>query len=309
MKKKTLRILAAVAVALAIPYVAFDLERTTLTETIRKDLPGRFVKLSDGVTHYSWQGPEKDPVVVLVHGFTTPLFVWDNTAPALAAAGLRVLRYDLYGRGLSDRPVVDYTEDLFHRQLTELLAALNVNGAVRLVGFSMGAAVAAIVAARAPGRVDKLVLIAPAGFPVNLPVTGRLVRLPVLGPYLMTALGDGSLIRGVRKALYDPRNAPTFTEKFKIQLTYKGYKRAIVSTLNHFDIHNQQAAYEAAGRHPRPVLVIWGKQDTVIPFGHSRLVKRAMPRAQLLALEAAGHVCHYESPAAVNPALVGFLKP
>ena len=55
--------------------------------------------------------------VVLVHGFSVPYYIWDSTTTALAAAGYRVVRYDEYGRGLSDRPNVDYTADLYDRQL------------------------------------------------------------------------------------------------------------------------------------------------------------------------------------------------
>ena len=300
--------LVVAAVALAIPYFAFDRETTTLTQTTRSGLSGSFVALTGGVTHYEWQGPESGPPVVLVHGFSTPMFIWDNTVPALTSAGFRVLRYDLFGRGFSDRPEVEYGEDLFDRQLIDLLAALEIKVPVKLVGLSMGGAIATIFAARHPDKVDRLVLIAPAGFPVTLPFTSKLVRLPVIGDYLMKAVGDRSLIKSARKALYAPEAAPGFLEEFEQQLAYKGYKRAIVSTLNHFDLHNQQAAFETAGRHSRPVLLIWGKQDAVIPFAHSARVKKAMPRAQLVAVQNAGHVCPYESPGVVNAVMVAFLQ-
>ncbi|MFH1985048.1 MAG: alpha/beta hydrolase [Pseudomonadota bacterium] len=311
MKKKTrIALIACVAgvIALAIPYFVFDRESSTLTETTRKGLPGDFVKLSDGVTHYEWQGPESGPVVVLVHGFSTPMYNWDKNGPALVAAGFRVLRYDLFGRGLSDRPAADYSEALFDRQLTELLEALKIPGPVRLVGLSMGGAIATIFAARHPEKVDKLVLVAPAGFPVTLPFTSKLVRLPVLGSYLMKAVGDRSLIKSVRSSLYAPEKFPEYIEKFQEQLIYKGYKRAIVSTLRHFDLNNQRAAFESAGRHPRPVLVFWGRQDAIIPFEHSEKVLKAMPRARLVPIDDAGHGCQYENAGIINPILVRFLS-
>ena len=154
-----------IILALVVPYFAFDRESTTLTETVRKRLPGQFVSLSDGYTHYQWDGPASGPVVVLVHGFSTPLFNWDRTAPALTDAGFRVLRYDLFGRGLSDRPKTDYNENLFDRQLSEIIQALKIEGPIRLVGLSMGGAIVTIFSARHPALVEKLVLIAPAGFP------------------------------------------------------------------------------------------------------------------------------------------------
>jgi pimeloyl-ACP methyl ester carboxylesterase len=51
--------------------------------------------LSNGVVHYELTGSEDAPVVVLVHGFSVPCYVWDPTFEALTEAGFRVLRYDL----------------------------------------------------------------------------------------------------------------------------------------------------------------------------------------------------------------------
>lgn len=306
-RRSVLTALAVFLVALAIPYVAFDREKSTLTQTARRDLGGSYVALTDGFTHYAWEGPADGPVVVLIHGFSTPMYNWDRTVPALAAAGFRVLRYDLFGRGFSDRPAVDYDRDLFDRQLVELTAALKIEGPVPLVGLSMGGAVAAIFAARHPERVNRLALIAPAGFPVEIPLTGKLVRLPVLGTYLMKVAGDRTLEKSVRRALYRPEREPDYIHRFGEQLAFKGYKRAIVSTLRHFDLNDQRAAFEAAGAHPRPVLLIWGRQDAIVPFAHSARVLAAMPRARLVALDEAGHCCQYEASERVNPALVSFL--
>ena len=79
------------------------------------------------MVHYELEGPADGQPVVLVHGFSVPYYIWDPTFPALAAAGLRVLRYDLFGRGYSDRPDLPYTMELFVRQLKDLLEALQVN--------------------------------------------------------------------------------------------------------------------------------------------------------------------------------------
>lgn len=57
-----------------------------------------FAKLSDGTVAYELTGPESGELVVLVHGVSGPMMVWDKTVPALNAAGFRTLRFDLYGR-------------------------------------------------------------------------------------------------------------------------------------------------------------------------------------------------------------------
>src|SRR5690348_16826332 len=83
-------------------------EKRTLDDAARRTAPGKFVRLSDGMTHYELSGPDSGTTVILVHGFSVPLYIWDSTAAALSSKGYRVLRYDEYGRGWSDRPNATY---------------------------------------------------------------------------------------------------------------------------------------------------------------------------------------------------------
>ncbi len=68
------------------------------------------------------------------------------------------------------------------------------------------------------------------------------------------------------------------------------------------------AAYERVGKCNFPVLLFWGREDKTIPFENHEKVKNAIPRVELQAIEAAGHVPHFERPEMVNPRLIGFLR-
>src|SRR4029453_11854357 len=99
---------------------------------------GEFVRVRDGYTHFEVGGPPDGPVVVLAAGISVPYYIWDPTFTALVEAGFRVLRYDYYGRGYSDRPDIAYTQDAYLRQLTELLDVLKLVEPVNLMGLSFG---------------------------------------------------------------------------------------------------------------------------------------------------------------------------
>ena len=92
--------------------------KTYHLKTISKnDLPelGQWVKLSEGNIYYRWYRPEatsKDETIVLVHGFSTPSFVWKGLLNRLMESGYNVLVYDHYGRGFSERPKIKYSKDL-----------------------------------------------------------------------------------------------------------------------------------------------------------------------------------------------------
>jgi len=109
-----------------------------LNELTRHEAGGSFIPLSDGVTHYELSNPHLKETVVLVHGFSVPYFIFDPTFEFLTNSGFRLLRYDLFGRGFSDRPEARYNIELFLRQLGDLLDELGLTLPVSLVGLSTG---------------------------------------------------------------------------------------------------------------------------------------------------------------------------
>jgi len=133
---KTGGILIVAAVAAACVYLVLscrwhNLEHEEITDSLRQAASGSFAHLSsDGFTHYEIAGLGSSRTVVLIHGFSVPYYLWDKTFDPLRRAGLCVLQYDLYGRGLSDRPHEHYNPDLYDRQLSSFsrVARSNAGG-------------------------------------------------------------------------------------------------------------------------------------------------------------------------------------
>ena len=127
-------------------------ETKELNDETRKNATGSFIQLADGITHYELGGNEPNEVVVLIHGFSVPYFIYDPTFKFLTESGFRVVRYDLFGRGFSDRPAARYDIDLFVNQLAGLLDALRVTRPVNLIGLSLGGIIASTFAIHQPDR-------------------------------------------------------------------------------------------------------------------------------------------------------------
>lgn len=267
-------------------------ESLILDSEARSSAPGEFIELPDGIVHYEMAGPSNGQTVVLVHGFSTPYYTWDATFDALIEAGFRVLRYDLYGRGYSDRPNTIYNADLYDRQLSDLLSALNVDMPVDLIGFSMGGAIIVIFADRHQARVRKLGLIDTAGFPPKRTLASKLVQAPMVGE-LLTCFD------------YRPAKHP---ERNRTQMRYKGFRRALLSTVRHGPQGDLAETYRRVGEQKRPVLLIWGREDQAIPFDTHKRVEETIPHLEFHAIDEAGHGPHGERPELVNPILIEFLR-
>lgn len=308
MKMKRILLLGAVVLIAFFATVLYRGDRGADIASVRHRAEGDFIALHDGIVHYEMEGPATAPTVVLVHGFATPYYVWDPTFEALRWAGFRVIRYDLYGRGHSDRPHTDYNLDLFDRQLTGLLAALDVRGQVHLVGLSMGGLVITTFADRHPKFVKSLTLIDTAGFAVPIPKAAHLVRLPVLGELAMLLVGENILMKTVPNNFVHPEKFEEFGNKYATQFLYHGFLRAILSTLRHMPLNDMGDTFRRVGKHGIPTLVFWGKEDKVTPYANAAQVLAAMPSAQLKTIDDAGHLCHLEKPEVVSPLLVSFLR-
>jgi pimeloyl-ACP methyl ester carboxylesterase len=301
-------VLAVIAVA-AWPFIVGDMETRTLDVTERARLSGErgfeFVQLSEGVTCFQWAGPPDAPVVVLVHGFTGPSAVWDHNFHAIAEAGYRVLRYDLFGRGYSDRPHLRYSADVFDHQLLEMLDAFHVETAA-IVGLSMGGAQTVHFVDRHPERVSAFALLAPAGFSVDIPPAYAVLGWPGVGEWVMRAFGDRKL-PGAMLRMGIPEGAP-YRMDFMTQMTYTGYKRALLSTYRNNPLLNLEPVYRRVGQTDIPAALIWGTADHVLPFEHTQRVKEAIPHIEVHAIEGGSHTACYEMPDQVNPILIEFLQ-
>ncbi|WP_031495972.1 alpha/beta fold hydrolase [Bryobacter aggregatus] len=288
-------------------YQSTNLETTELNQEERQKLkaPGLYLRTQSGVTHYEIAGPETAQTVVLVHGFSVPYYLWDGTFEALVQAGYRVLRYDLYGRGESDRPFADYNGALFVRQLAELLARLQISSKVDLIGASMGGPILADYAVQHPDRVNSLTLIGP-GYSHG----GRLpwqLRTPVIGEYLFATQITPNLPRAQLSDFVDPGKFPDWSERYKAQMRYRGFRRALLSTLRHYATADWVQSYTAVGKMKIPVFLIWGKADRDVPFRYRVELRKEMPQAEFLALEKSAHVPFLEEPEITRPAMIRFL--
>lgn len=296
--------IAFVAILLA-PYLLIREEPLRLDDAARA-AGSRFVSLPAGQTHYEVTGPDDGPTVVLVHGTTTPAFGWDRNVAALADAGLRVVRYDLYGRGLSDRVDADYGLGLYVAQLRGLVDQVAPRRSVDLVGFSLGGMIASEFAIRHPDRVRRVALIAPAGVGTDMPLLARLAAAPVLGEYLTRLVGTRHL-RPTRRDFAHPERYADFDAAYLETIRFEGSRRAVLETVRNVPFSGYEEGFRRLGALDKPVALIWGRQDAVVPFASSARVHELVRPSTLVAVDDAGHMVAYEQPGIVNAALVAFL--
>ena len=304
------RVLLVALIALVVVgtgfYVARNPEHKTLDTAARAGAAGKFIQLQDGITQYELAGADSARTVVLLSGATVPYYIWDSTAAALVANGFRVLRYNYFGRGLSDRPNLRYDLATYDRQLTELLDTLHVRGQVDVAGLSMGGPIAANFADRHPERVRTLVLVDPAfSMFARAPLP---MRIPGVGEYLMTTFASPGMAKGQFDDFLHPERHPDWATRYEPQMQYRGFLRSMLQTTRGDVLTRSPNSFTALAHGGIPILVLWGREDHTVPFPKSDSVRAAFPRAEFHAIDSAGHLPHIEQAALVDSILVRFLR-
>jgi len=287
-------------------YADANPEYLALDSTTRAGMSGQFVKLSDGFTHYELGGPADGRVVVLAAGFSVPYYIWDTTLSALTSAGFRVLRYDYYGRGYSDRPAIPFSDEMYVRQLDELLKAVQITGPIDLTGISFGGSMITSFADKYPERVRSLIYFDPSfRKPYQLSL---LEDLPPVWNYITTVMDQKYWAKGQLGDFLHPEKFPDWPQRYREQMKYKGFRSARFSEIVTNSGIDQTDQLNRVGQHPRPVLVIWGKQDRTVPFEESEWLMKILTHGRLVPIEGSGHLPQWEQPEETHREMIAFLR-
>ena len=237
------------------------------------------------------------------------MWTWDRQVPVLANAGFRVLRYDMYGKGKSACPAVEYDRNLFRSQLLDLLNSLGLTEPVHLVGFSFGGATAANFTAHHPEKVRTLALISPVFHFADGNSIVRMARLPILGNlFLHFVLMKKALDRASR-LWAGASNAEHYAALFREQTSQPGFERALLSYLRSDALGDYSPVYEKLGVAGRKPLLVWGNNDEDIPASHIARIRSLVPLADYHELPNIGHGVVFQASTAVNDLLLKHLGP
>ncbi len=235
-------------------------------------------------------------VVLLIHGFGGDRNSWLFLQEPLAAR-YRVYALDLPGHGSSSKDVGDGSVGLLADAVTGVLDAVGADRA-HLVGHSLGGAVAVAAAARDPGRIGSLTLIAPSGFgpAINADYLRGFAAAQTrreLKPLVGQLFADESL---VTRQVVDDLLAYKRLDGVDAALTILA--EALVDPGDATQRIDSATALAAIGD-AVPVTVVWGSGDRIIPAAQADAVAGAVR----LVVEGAGHMPHMERPAEVQAAI------
>ncbi len=239
--------------------------------------------------HYITAGPREAPPILFLHGITGSRRYWERKVRSLRREYHLVLP-DLVGFGMSPKPHVEYTIDLFRDSVRGLVEELGLaDRPIILVGHSLGGLIALEYAARHGSHVERMVLLSLPRF--GDPATAHAVFWRG-SPHYRRLLNEHSLSETLAQF---KRSGLEITLRYLFRFpwavlidSHKFTFKSLTSTLEHCLLN-----YQVDRILPRvpaiPTLLIHGEKDSVAPLRHVLDLPQRYPFMRLETIRGTGH--------------------
>jgi pimeloyl-ACP methyl ester carboxylesterase len=219
---------------------------------------------------------------------------------------------DLQGFGRSPKPAHgEYSIHDHVRIVSNFIRAHGLSGAT-LIGHSFGGGVALLLALRLAGDATyapkRLVLIDNVAYRQRLPLFVRVLQSPA-GALVVRAVPAKLLVRHVLELAYfeDDKIPEEAVAAYAQGLEAQGGRHALVRTARGIippDIDDLTPRYRDLRI---PTLILWGRQDEIVPIAIGERLHRAIAHSRFLVVERCGHIPHEECPGEAIPAVLEFM--
>ena len=256
---------------IAIPaflYFALDRENIDINE-FRLNSGYQEVKLSDGITSYKDIGEKNNKVIVLVHGATFGSLAYEEYVNVFLENNYRVITYDQYGRGYSDRVHTNVSIELMERQLKELIEHCEVENLI-LYGVSFGAAVVAKYASNNPEKISFIGYQVPVIDSANIPLLS-IVKIPLYGDLISRSFLVPSALKRIEEYedLMSKKLIDHYIGQFEVKGTEKFFKQFFLGNA----MSNRLNDHNIIGSNSMPSYFAYAEDDIEID---SQLVEEAI---------------------------------
>ncbi len=237
--------------------------------------------------------------VVLIHGLGSQAERWQQVIPHLSR-NHRVIAPDLIGFGRSDKPQVDYTPKYFVKFVFDFLEELGISKTI-MIGSSLGGQIVAESAAASENdTIQKIILVSPTG-------TMRTTN-PTLDAYIMAALyPQHDLIKTAYQMMAGSKKdvEESTIKRFHSGMSQPNAKMSFLSSVISFK--HWPAITDRLQLISIPTLVIWGRDDTMIPINHANDYVSNLKDCKFVVMEGCGHRPHVEDPEKFSEIMLKFL--
>jgi pimeloyl-ACP methyl ester carboxylesterase len=271
--------------------------------------PGYRINVNGLQIYYEYYEHEENPdaqVIVLVHGFLSSTISYRQIIPHLLKE-YHVIALDLPGFGKSEKSkTFIYRLCNYGQLLIDFLDTLKIQNAI-LIGHSMGGQICMHAAKKAPERITKLVLIGCCSYVKR--ASRQLIAcsyLPLFSWGMRNWITKKDVKKNLLAVLHDPKLVTQeLIDEYSKPMNEAAFYDSLIRLLRH---REGDMTSEEIKTINQPVLLLWGKEDKVIPVKTGYRLKRDLPHADLIVYEKCGHLVMEEKAEEISMEIGRFIK-
>ncbi len=309
--KKILYLIISISVFLLLGYLVLLLRPAKIQPkaVVKKKIElseSKYLNWRDAEIHYVDEG--SGTPLVMIHGLGGSHRNFSKFAE-LMKSNFRVIRIDLPGFGLSDFPALNEGEnmvDYYRSFMNDFITALALDS-FYLMGNSMGGGISWMTAHDHPEKVSKLILCASAGY--DMEKTASSAAGFIQNPITRSLMSKGVPLMLSKKVAercwFDHSKInPISVEEMNLLWNKEGNIEAALKLGENRQFPDSNWIKEIAC----PTLVVWGRQDEIIPFTHAERFKRDIPNCKVVLYDSCGHIPMGEKAELLRTELLDFLN-
>ena len=309
---KFLKYLLLVIVILILGFVAFNWKNDVSVEELKKkyaNTESEFVEIDGMQVHFRDQGLATDSLpIVLIHGTGASLHTWESWVNELKNKH-RIITLDIPAYGLTGpNKTGDYSQDFYVNFMENFLLKLNIKRCV-LGGNSLGGSITWAFALEHPERVGKMILVDAGGYPMvskSVPIAFQIARMPIVGNLFKYILPYAVIEKSLQNVyVHDDRITPELIERYYDLASRTGNRKAFLDRMKS-SIKNDN--YLKIKTLTMPTLIIWGKEDGLIPLNVAEKFHKDLPNDTMIVFKDLGHTPMEEDPMKTVKAVKDFLS-
>lgn len=270
----------------------------TSTVSLGQAAQDKTVMVFGAKINYIELGDATKPTVILIHGLGGSTANWMTNTVALSQS-YHVIALDQVGFGKSDKPALKYRVATFVDFLDKFMSELKIEKA-SLVGNSLGGWVAALMAIKYPARVEKIVLADAAGLVPD--------SYSVAEVYQLNNSTRDEIRANMKRIFGNPflQNNEALVDQFMTARVTAGDGNTITSVIESIK-RKEDFLNGRLGEIKKPTLIVWGKQDGLLPVTDADTFKQGIAGSELVVFDGCGHAPQFEKSADFNKAVLAFL--
>jgi len=251
----------------------------------------------DGIRYHYTEYPAPGRDVLLIHGFSSSTYTWEKVAPSLQQLGYHVWALDMKGFGWSDKPRgAAYDTVTLTEEVRKWMDAMGLKDAV-IAGNSLGGGVAWLMALMHPDKVNSLILVDAAAYPIEMPSVMKMSALPLSAAVSKLFFSRG-IVRWSLREVYYRRDRITHAQvdAYYDRLRTKNALDAQIAVVQSLDYKKFEPYIRRIPEIKKRTLIIWGENDRWVPLHVGQRLNKELPASKLVVIPSCGHIPQEECP-------------